>query len=446
MVIKTGLFSKFYSLINWRNAPSTSTPINETNLGRMDAGINEMDNRIVLLDSKKANLTDVNIMVASVVLDPVTGILTVTAKNGTVNTYDLAIEKVVTNFIINDQNELVLTLADGTQQIIDMARFLYAVGSTATISLKVENQTIKAEIINGSVTMDKLDAVIQTEFRQYMLDAQSARDSALQYSKISKRFAVGDENTEGSETDNAKYYKEEAGTKAIISESFAKGGTGAREGEDIDNAKYYMEQAKAVSAIEIAKPDRAGIVKPDDTTITADKDGTIHVTDVTSANITATEDTTGFPIPAELETAGGMLGKIRKWMQDFADFKTGIITLGKLVNNGLCTEEGFAADARQLNPNIPDTLAAQLASLNSDLTPQKVSSGNIQEMLYTQTVPIQLYATENTVQCPWGIGIGLSNSSLTKTFIGIGAGESLWVGRGIPGAYVWNTFAKNFDK
>ena len=37
-----------------------------------------------------------------------------------------------------------------------------------------------------------------------------------------------------------------------------------------------MEQAKAVSAVDVATADKAGIVKPDGTTITVDEDGTLH--------------------------------------------------------------------------------------------------------------------------------------------------------------------------
>lgn len=68
-----------------------------------------------------------------------------------------------------------------------------------------------------------------------------------------------------------------------LAESYAHGGTGKREGEDTDNAKYYSEQAKAsadkaaaVSDIGIMTTEKAGIGKPDGTTITVDEDGTMH--------------------------------------------------------------------------------------------------------------------------------------------------------------------------
>ncbi len=72
--------------------------------------------------------------------------------------------------------------------MIDLTGFVYSVDSTATISMKILNRTITAEIVDGSVTMAKLDASIQMELRQYMLDAQAARDMALQYQNNAKTF------------------------------------------------------------------------------------------------------------------------------------------------------------------------------------------------------------------------------------------------------------------
>lgn len=41
---------KAYRRIEWENYPSGKTPLNETNLNKMDAAINELDNRIIELD------------------------------------------------------------------------------------------------------------------------------------------------------------------------------------------------------------------------------------------------------------------------------------------------------------------------------------------------------------------------------------------------------------
>ena len=68
-----------------------------------------------------------------------------------------------------------------------------------------------------------------------------------------------------------------------LAESYTHGGTGKREGEDTDNAKYYMNQAKAyadnaeaVTGVSVMTVKKAGIGKPDGITISADTDGTMH--------------------------------------------------------------------------------------------------------------------------------------------------------------------------
>lgn len=45
---------KVYSRINWKN--NTDPPINETNLNKMDYALNEVDSRVVDLNSQMENL------------------------------------------------------------------------------------------------------------------------------------------------------------------------------------------------------------------------------------------------------------------------------------------------------------------------------------------------------------------------------------------------------
>lgn len=72
--------------------------------------------------------------------------------------------------------------------------------------------------------------------------------------------------------------------------------------------------------------------------------------------------TTEFPVPEAGEKPGTFLAKVRKFIQDFNNFKTGIITVGKLANNGSTTAAGMALDAR-----YGKTLYDFYTQLNSDL-------------------------------------------------------------------------------
>ena len=80
---------------------------------------------------------------------------------------------------------------------------------------------------------------------------------------------------------NAKYYAENAEVDCNDAEAWA---VGKINGEDVpstdpryhNNAKYWADQAASSSGTAPATPERLGVVKPDNETITVDEDGTIH--------------------------------------------------------------------------------------------------------------------------------------------------------------------------
>lgn len=76
----------------------------------------------------------------------------------------------------------------------------------------------------------------------------------------------------------------------------------------------------------------------------------------------------------------------------YKNFKAGmkyVLHTGSLINNGLCTETGkYAADATQLNPNIANTLAWQVAKVNSDLGGLSTDLSNISTRLTTATTDL----------------------------------------------------------
>ena len=55
--------NKAYSRINWENYPSDETPINESNLNKIDSATDTLDNRIISLDNTKATKTEVATLV-----------------------------------------------------------------------------------------------------------------------------------------------------------------------------------------------------------------------------------------------------------------------------------------------------------------------------------------------------------------------------------------------
>lgn len=249
--------NKLYTRIVWENFPSEKTALNESNLNRMDLAIDNIDNRVIEMDSTKVNKEVANNLVKTWSIDEETGIITVEHLDGSKDLFDLNIEKIPVDFKLSDDGILTMTTDDGTQYTANIGAMIpiLTFEDSDTIAVSVTgtgvNKTYSFSIKAGSVTEDKLQpnflADVKTEVAKAQASQAAAADSASAASNI-----------------------------ATLAESYTHGGTGAREGEDTDNAKYYMEQAKAVSAVDIATTKKAGIVKPDGTTITVDPDGTIH--------------------------------------------------------------------------------------------------------------------------------------------------------------------------
>lgn len=222
-------WSKIFNRINWLNRPSTNTPLNATNLNAGDSAIDKLDDRIITLDTVKADMQVVNDMVADVSLNSNTGVITVTYKNGSHVDYDTNLEKIAVNFSYDYVNQrLVLTLSDGSKQYVDMSALItqYEFEDSATIAISINDKTgaVSAFIKNGSIT----DAMLETGYLAKITEQAAKATNMANSATTSSNSAY----------DNAK-----------LSQSYAIGGSGVRDGEDTDNSKYYSEQAsKSASA------------------------------------------------------------------------------------------------------------------------------------------------------------------------------------------------------
>lgn len=248
-------YQKIYSREHWENFPSEKTAINRDRLNNIEGGIDAIDDRVCALDTTKVDLTKANELVKEILWDESNGTLTVVKMNGSKYVIDTKLEKLAVNFKYDPQTQqLVITLDDGTVQNVDLSSLIteYEFLESDTIAFEITDGKVKAIVKNGSITEDHLSPDYLGEIRTQVGKAEMSAKSA----DASEKNAV---------------------SSSTLAKSYAVGGTGTRDGEDTDNARYYMEQAKAaVSAVDIATTEKAGIVKPDGTTITADEDGTLH--------------------------------------------------------------------------------------------------------------------------------------------------------------------------
>lgn len=309
--------NKAHSAINWENYPSDETPLNESNLNKMDAAIGVIDDRVITLDTTKATKAEVATLVADVTFEESTGIITITKKNGSKITIDTQMEKIAINFVYNPTTQqIILTLIDGTKQYIDLSALItqYEFLDSDTVAFYIDKDgKVSAIVKEGSIEEKHLEPNYLAKIKVEVAKAESSQQAAAMSeinAKASENAAKASEtaaktsetNAKASETaaaksataaatseTNAKASEtsasqsaatatsesasasqsastatdkatiatqkateiigkaESAAESATKAQSYAVGGTGSREGEDSDNAKYYYQQAKDVS-------------------------------------------------------------------------------------------------------------------------------------------------------------------------------------------------------
>lgn len=294
--------NKVYTRINWEDYPSENTDLDAYHLNQMDSAIDALDNRIISQDALKVDKSAINGNIADWTMDETTGVITITKYNGEKIIFDLNIEKIPVGFSMSDDGIITMTTEDGTQFKADIGSMIPVLTfeDSATIAVSVtgtgKNKTYSFSIKTGSVT----DAMLQPN---YLADIRV-------------------------ESANASAYAQSANAKSVLAKSYAIGGTGTREGEDTDNAKYYMEQAKQqtggiptkVSELEndagYIKKDVDNLVNYYDKTTTDQKLANIDLTDYLKKTGDASNTTVTFTEPTELaqpttgEKLGGIIGKV----------------------------------------------------------------------------------------------------------------------------------------
>lgn len=299
---------KVYSRINWLNkSESLTTPLGKTNLNKMDKAINLIDDEVVSMSAKideidttKVSADQLNNMVTDVSFNDKNGVISITKHNGTVLNIDTAMEKIAVNFEYNAQTQqLILTLENGDKQYIDMSALItqYEFKDTDTIAFSVDSDgKVSASIKSGSITKTMLSSEVMSAItlseNNAAASAQAAAQSATNAdmdAKLSQSYSVGKSGIrDGEDTDNSKYYSEQAKKYADEAQEIAGGNfipnseKGVANGVAVLNANLAVEKAVAdedgnnIQNTYATQQQVPTLVKVDDKTITKDEDGTLH--------------------------------------------------------------------------------------------------------------------------------------------------------------------------
>lgn len=388
--------NKVYTRINWENYPSENTDIDEINLNKMDSAIDALDNRIISQDALKVDKSAINGNIADWTMDETTGVITITKYNGEKVIFDLNIEKIPVEFSMSDDGIITMTTEDGTQFTADISSMIPVLTfeDSATIAVSVtgtgKNKTYSFSIKTGSVTDDMLQP-------NYLADIRV-------------------------ESANASAYAQSANAKSVLAESYAIGGTETREGEDTDNAKYYMEQAKLqtggiptkVSELEndaeyITK-DVDNLTNYYDKTTTDQKLANIDLTDYLKKTGDASNTTVTFIEPTELtqptagEKLGGIIGKVSLAIKNI---KTLITLIGNTdissIGNGTVT--GAISD---VNGNLN---GLKFASILTSVTLLAANKQSFLGSLSDFGLPNNANVFGVFANCDWAVNVRFASNS-----------------------------------
>lgn len=215
--------------INWENEPSINTPINEVNLNKTDYALYQIDGTLADWDTTKANQSDLLLSVKSVDYDTETGVFVFTWQNGTTKTVDLNIEKIPVSFSMSPAGVITMTTEDGTQYTADVGALIktYSFADSSVIDFTVTtdasgNKTVTADIVDGSITGQKLQPNYLADCQSAKTDAETAEGLAEDSAEDSEAWANGTRNgvpvtsSDPAYHNNSKYWSEQSNPTSLV--------------------------------------------------------------------------------------------------------------------------------------------------------------------------------------------------------------------------------------
>ena len=227
----------------------------------------EIADRYTKTETETLVANDTNSLVADVDVNLTTGVITVTKKDGTVETFDTALEKVPAKFeVVENGGSFVLKITnmDGTVTQADITQFMnvYNFGNSGEVAFDVvgtgNEKTVTATIRSNSIGLDKLSLTAVSTLEGYVNNAKDSATAAKTSETNARTSEINAQNAAAT-AQNAVTTATNAATTATTKANEA--------AKSADDAEYWAKQAQAggggggITEIPVATADTLGGIK-----------------------------------------------------------------------------------------------------------------------------------------------------------------------------------------
>jgi hypothetical protein len=207
-------------------------------------------NRYTKTEAETLLATGTNSLVADIDVNLTTGVITVTKKDGTVETFDTSIEKVPAKFEVVESDgtyALKITNVDGTSTQTDITHLMniYTFNNSENITFEVTGEgnekTVTANIKANSIGLDKLSLSVVSTLEGYMAsakDSATAAKTSETNARASELNALSAESTAIAKAEEASESATNAKASEEKAEYWAKQTQGNAQGGDMTKAVY----------------------------------------------------------------------------------------------------------------------------------------------------------------------------------------------------------------
>ena len=189
--------NKAYSRVNdgkgWKDHPSEESPLNAYNLNKGDIALDEIDNRVISLDTTKFDKSEAQGLIKNITFDLQTGILTKYYYNGSTEEINTGISKLNMNLRFDKESQILYIVnADGTEDPIDLSVFItnYEFRDSDTIAHNVSSDgTVTSIVKEGSIGEKHLRPDYLADIKVEVAKAEASKNAAATSEANAKKSA-----------------------------------------------------------------------------------------------------------------------------------------------------------------------------------------------------------------------------------------------------------------